>query len=366
MTKSKSKTTVVVARATQVVRKRKARSRPKRSGVQSAGDGQYCTLEYFRSLVDPFEIGGLKMGWGCMVPTAAPQGYFRGQTTAFTDGSLAIMALPCASGAIQIMASGVAAGFTAAGLNLGNQPAITSNCGEGRVVSIGLRAFPNIALTSVPGAAYSGATVATTYATLNTLQLNDLVQLPTSHQSIGTMGVSSTGRPIDPESFTFLSPVVDSLGWAGTGNTTKSIPFSVPYVVFIGLPASAEVFYEVVVNFEATQVVARAGQTILPDTDSAAPKTVGDYWPTPESLHRALGPYLPHPGRPEEAAASKDASFLSAMWSGMKAGVGTLVGNGFARITGGVAGSAAQRLLGGPSTQISGQRYGRQFGGYLT
>jgi hypothetical protein len=192
---------------------------------------------------------------------------------------------------------------------------------------------------------------------------NDFIALPTSHQSIGVSGVSSTGRPVDPESFIFSSPVVDSLGFTNAVSTTKSLPFSVPYVSFIGLPASATVFFEVVLNIEATQVIGHSAQTILPDSDGRPAETVGDFWPVPESFIRALQPYLPHPGRPGESAAVLDNSFLQAMWSGLK---------GYA--TGGVSGAfqnvkdymstPAQKLMGTGGT--SGQRLSRsQFGGYL-
>jgi len=182
------------------------------------------------------------------------------------------------------------------------------------------------------------------------------------------MGISSTGRPVDPDSFTFFTPVVDNAGWTYNGsgglgdNDFKSLPFSVPYCSFVGLPASAQVFYEVVVNIEATQAVLHNGSTILGDAGLPI-ETVGDHWPTPESLHRTMGKALPHPGRPEEAAASKDAGFLQALWGGLKKGAV----NGVKAITDGAirlgAATAAQKLLGGSGT--SGQRYGRQFAGYL-
>jgi len=334
--------------------------------------GCECTLEYFKSLVDPFEVGGVKLGWGCMVPSTAGQAYFRGQTNTFTDGSLLIAAVPCATTGILIWNSGLAAIGSNSAINYSNAPAIIANCGEGRCVSIGIRAFPNVALTSVPGVAYSGATVAVDANQIATLSITDFVALPTSHQSIGTNGISSTGRPIDPESFIFTQTTVDNLGYLGLGNTFKSIPFSVPYVVFTGLPSTTAVFFEVVMNFEATQAVAHLAQTMLPDTDGVPQgDTVGDYWPTPEALHRPMSRFLPHPGRPGEATASKDVGYLQALWSGLK-GVGSAVANlGVdtvgGRVAGGLINAAAstvsQKLLG--SGSLSGQRYGSRMGGYL-
>jgi hypothetical protein len=230
-------------------------------------------------------------------------------------------------------------------------------------VSAGVRIFPNIALTSVPGASYSGASVATTFAQLTTLSTNDFLALPTSHQGIGVQGATATGRPVDPESFVFQFPVCDASGWTATANNTHSLPFSVPYVVFVGLPASTVCYVECVLNIEATQVIAHSSATILADSAGLS-ETVGDSWPVPEALHRVMAPYLPHPGRPSEAAAASDAGFLASMWSGLKSGVGRIAGQSAALLLPGAARTAAQALSGG-SRGISGQRYGRQFAGYL-
>jgi len=320
-----------------------------------------CTLSYFKSLVDPFETGGVKMGWGCMVPTAVPQGYFRGSFDAGTDGSLTVAVLPCATVPILVWNTSASTVATTSSNDLGNTAAIVANCGEGRVVSVGVRAFPNIALTSIPGSAYSGATVATSFANVNSLATNDFVQLPTSHQSIGVQGISSTGRPVDPDSFTFFTAVVDGSGYASTLHQNETLPFSVPYVTFLGLPASASVFVEVVINFEATQTVAHAGSTVLGD-NALQGETVGDHWPTPEGLHRLIGPYLPHPGRPGEAAAAGDSRYLDAMWSGIK-GLAGSVAKALAPAASAALRTASMSLMGGGG--VSGQRYGRQYAGYL-
>jgi len=322
-----------------------------------------CTLEYFKSLVDPFEYGNQKLGWGTMVPTATPQGYLRGVVTSGTDGSLTIVALPSVIGAVAVWNTAVATVAATSLLNLPNAAAITANCGEGRVVSMGIRAFPNIALTVAPGAAYSGATVATTFVNLNLLSTSDFITLPTSHLSIGTLGVSSTGRPVDPESFVFTSAAVDAVGYTYPPNTTRSIPFSCPYVSFTGLPSSSTVFYEVVINFEATQAVLHSGTTILADAGADSQEVVGDTWPTPDALMRKIAPYMPHPGRVGEATAALDANFLSSMWSGLKSIVGVVnTGRSVYKAASGLI-SPAMRMLSGPG--VSGQRIGRQFAGYL-
>jgi len=325
-----------------------------------------CTLEYFKSLVDPFEFGGLKLGWGCMVPTTAAQAFFRGTIAAATDGSLTIAVLPCVTDGILLYNSGLAV-VGSTGISFSNASAITANCGEGRVVSVGIRAFPNIALTSVPGVSYSGATVATTVNQINTLATSDFVALPTSHQGIGTTGATSTGRPVDPESFVFKAPVVDALGWTNvTINSTRSLPFSVPYVSFVGLPTTTLMFVEVCLNIEATQVIAHASQTILPDEGISPARTVGDEWPVPEALHRLAAPFLPKPGRPNENAAAKDASFMTALigTAGRAASaVAGIAGSAVGSFAANAGKTAAMELLGGGGT--SGQRYSNNMRGYL-
>jgi len=327
--------------------------------------GCQCTIDYFKSIVDPFELGDQKVGWGCMVPTTTPQAYFRGSTTAATDGSLTIAILPCVFDGILIWNTSVTTAPFNGSANFGNTAAINANCGEGRVVSIGVRAFPNIALTSIPGACYTGATVATTVADFQTLTTTDFVQLPTSHLNVGIPGGTSTGRPVDPESFIFATPIVDNNGYTATANNSKSLPFSVPYISFVGLPASATVFFEACINLEATQTIAHAGQTVLSDSDGNQKDTVGDHWPSADALWRAIRPYLPHPGRAGEATAAKDASYLQTMWSGITGG-GKALAKGFASAALGAAGaslaSPAMQLMG--MGGVSGQSYGKQMRAY--
>jgi hypothetical protein len=365
MPRSKGKVSkaVVVVAAGKVVKGRK-RARKARVMSSPLSSGSECTLEYFKSLCDPFEIGSMKLGWGCMVPTTTVSAYYRGFGSTGADGSITIAVLPCVTGGILVWNTSSSTVGTTGNGNFANATQISTNCGEGRVVSVGIRAFPNIALTVNPGVTYSGATVATDFLQLNALSTADFTQFPTSHQSVGVSGSSSTGRPIDPESFVFTNAIVDSVGWTPAANQGRSVPFSVPYVSFIGLPATTQVFYEAVLNIEATQVIAHNGQTILGDSDGITQETVGDHWPTPESLHRNLGKYLPHPGRPGEAAASKDASYLSAVWNGLT-GVGKAIGHqALKTLVPGAMRTAAMALRGDGG--ISGQRLpSGSFGGYL-
>jgi hypothetical protein len=166
----------------------------------------------------------------------------------------------------------------------------------------------------------SGATVIESISQFVTLTPTDLVNLPTSHWSNALPGASSTGRPVDPSSFTFNQNVVDGM----QGNATEDVTFSVPYLVFSGLPTSAQIAFEAIFNLEGTQVIQHSILPMIPDSDISAP-ALCDYFPSFEAMHRKVVPLLPAPGRPGEATASSDASFMDTIWSAVK-GVGSAVG----------------------------------------
>jgi len=76
------------------------------NGGRSVADP--TTLEYCKSLADPFEFSGPRLGWGCMVPTNVVQAYVRGSTTANADGSVSLMMLPNPSTIVQVANGGLA------------------------------------------------------------------------------------------------------------------------------------------------------------------------------------------------------------------------------------------------------------------
>jgi len=364
---NKKKSTVLVVRTAGGVQKKGGRKRSRgKGGLRSAygvqGDpSTVMTAAYFKSLVNPFEYSPPKLGWGCMIPSTIVQAYIRTSVTASTDGSLLIYVIPCVTAGVIVGNGGINTAPVSSS-NFFNSAAIIANCGEGRIVSVGLRAVPDIALTSVPGAVYTGATVPSTFAALSTLTPNDFTQLPTSHMSRGLEGGSSTGRPIDPDSFTFFAPVVDSNGWESSANMNSSIPFSVPYISFAGLPASAVVYYEAVINIEATQAILHNSGPVLPDSDGTSSRLC-DYWPSFESMYNRLQLALPHPGRPGEAAAATDSSFLGALMSGVRS-ASTAVARAASSNLGQTFIGLAKAWMGGGAFGGM-QPYGRQYAGYL-
>jgi hypothetical protein len=321
------------------------------------------TAAYFKTLVDPFENAAPKLGWGCMVPSQVTQGYARFNEATNADGSIAIIVLPCITSGIQVNNSG-STGVTWVPASYGNGPAINANFSEGRVVSVGVRVVPDLAMTSPPGAIYTGATVASNWNNVLSLSPNDFKNLPTTHMSRGYDGGSSTGRPVDPDSFTFFTYVVNASGFGGDATSQDaSLPFSVPYIVYqASTSAAIQMIVEVVINIEATQIIGHTVSTIMPDDGNAQPRLC-DYWPSFESMWGRIRNSLPHPGRAGEAAAASDESYISALLSG----VGS-VGRQGAYQAGRLVGSSlfgATFGLGREAVRYSQQRISPQFAGYL-
>jgi len=361
-----SKKIQVIAVAPKTGKRKSRRRGSKRTMLNPNGQ---TTVDYFKSLVDPFECSPPKLGWGCMVPTTVSQAYIRASFTTNADGSGAIMLVPSATGGILVNTSGLS-GTTWANVNFANSSAVASNFGEGRVISMGIKATPNIALTSVPGMVYAGAFTPTTYVNLITLSPSDLVSAVTSHQSISTNGATATGRPVDPDSFTFLAPIVSTSNWTAAANSGTSLPFSIPYICFSGLPTLSTVFYEVCMNFEGTPITSHNASTVIPAAaDSYEPK-LSDQWVSPEQVYNKMKPFLPHPGRSSDAEASKDSSFLQTMLSGIGTAIGGAIGGPAGAAIGGFGGKAigsiAQGLLGSSARSRKGatQDYSRSLGGY--
>lgn len=303
--------------------KRVKGSGPNSSSVSGNSVPKMLMQAYYKSLINPFENQGCYLGWGCMVPSTIASAYLRGVVTSFTDGTISFMVVPtCGSASIYYNNTGSTT-TTWTGLAFANNAPIGTNFSEGRPISVGIRAFPAQALTSNQSAVYTGATVPTFINNLIGLAPVDLQTLPTTHMSIGVSGGSSTGRPIDPDSFTFNTYTIT--GVTGGALSSQNLNFSVPYISFAGLPASTNVFFEAVFNFEATAIVARNVQTVVPAGSVSMP-TLSDYFVNYESMHKPVANILPPPGRAGEQSAASDTSFLENIWELGKSGLRTLAG----------------------------------------
>jgi len=140
MTKSKKK---VVVAAVSVRAGRRRRKRGSGGGVprglMSRADSRMrtLTLDYFRSLVNPFENSGVRLGWGCMVPSTMVSSVLRSTySTNSGDGTFSAALISSATNPLWIN-GGSATSTTWAQQGTSNQTAIQNSCSEGRVVSMG-------------------------------------------------------------------------------------------------------------------------------------------------------------------------------------------------------------------------------------
>lgn len=287
--------TEVSAVAKVAPRRRRRNKRRGRKGAPraSGAGGESATQSYMRSLTDPLNCAGPRLGWGCLQPTNVVTAYLRGSLTSASDGSLIVAALPDVEHLLAFNNGtyGVASWSTTPA---GDLAAIDANYSAGRVISLGLRVYPDIALTSVPGVCLTGALPSQSISTLEALTVGDLMSFPMMHVSRGLEGGYSAGRPEDSTSFNFWAQMCSSSGF--TASTT--LPFSIPIVAFSGLPASTVVYYEVALNMECLFQAYHGSAPLNNGNSDQAGKTLVDEWPTLEKMWTTLSQSLPFPGSP--------------------------------------------------------------------
>lgn len=250
------------------------------------------TMQYLKSLTDPFENQGVPLGFDCLVPTRISTAYIRGTASSDADGTLSLAVVPNATALVWSWSTG-SAGTVTAVTNATDQAAITSNFGSGRVISLGIKAYPNLAATSVPGQVSAGAIPGSNYTLLAALTPADFASFPTSHIGRGYEGGVACGRPQDITSFEFYPQLVNGTGFAGT----VPFPSSIPYITFTGIGSGTTVYYEVILNFEAVEILQHASAAVgMGDLDSSI-RTLSSEWMSKESMWIGVRNQLPDPGR---------------------------------------------------------------------
>jgi hypothetical protein len=255
-----------------------------------------------------------------MVQSTIAQAYLRGTTTANSDGTLVLAALPLVSTITDSTSANTfslltkwSAGnavATCTGIVPTDSAAILANYTDIRPISIGIRSYPVIAATAQPGIVFSGALPPSNVSQLAALTPADFISFPTSHMSPGISGGSSTGRPVDPTSFVFSDDgLVSYTTLALSSNGDYSVPFSVPYQVYTGLGTGITVAYEVVYNFEGTvklqHAAAPLGQSATSDGGM-----LSNIWNTVEQLWNGVKDALTPSGRPGVEAAVQDVNIV--------------------------------------------------------
>jgi hypothetical protein len=279
---------------------------------------QNVSREYLKTLADPWQYANVKLGWGCMVPSRLAQVYLRGVTTANADGSLALAPLPDVTTGLFVFAGGAASVSASSNVVPTDSAAIQANFNEARIVSMGIKAYPVIAATSVPGVCYAGSLTGMTDTILNGLCVNDFASFPTSTMFHGAAGASATGRPVDPTSFQFQPEYVDTNGWAASANNTTEIPFSIPYVAFLGLPNGASVAYELCINLEGVQKLKHSAAPLGIQDDNGP--TLSKYFPSADTMWNVLKKYMPMVSQPGTSIASNLWNITRAIMGGSISG----------------------------------------------
>jgi len=262
-----------------------------------------CTTEYLKSLIDPFENTGCKLGWGTLVPTTLSQAYLRGTVTADAGGNAQLIAFPSVVGIVAAWGGVTNAVANGTQANALDQASVTSQFTGGRIISIGLKSWPNLALTSAPGVLYQGAGVFQGQDITATITAADLQAFPTTVVTKGVEGGTVTGRPVDPKSFQFDETVTNTKGWmqyiaaedAAGAALDSLIPFSLPYQCYTGIGNGTLVNYEVVVNFEGVTALHHSSTSAISGQPSQTTALVSSEWPSIEAMWNGVKGYLPTP-----------------------------------------------------------------------
>lgn len=255
------------------------------------------TADYINSLNDPFEYGPCRLGFGTLVPTNLYTGYFRSTLALNADGSGAVVLMPAIgslSGSLFVNNSGAAGTTWTIGSGFTDATAISNSASEARVVSLGLRAIPQVAATAVPGIISCGQlTSAVTNTLVESLSPNALQSQPQLRVGFGALGGTACGRPIDPVSYQFLKSTIQGDSGGATGTIVYN--FGCPTIVFTGFAASTNVFVEGVINIE-TLLPSSYGATTAMEQSGSSQETVSDNHPSIESMWRKIQKHVTAPG----------------------------------------------------------------------
>lgn len=265
-----------------------------------------CCEQYINTLNDPFEYGGIRLGFGCLVPSELYSLHFRQTFTAASDGSFVALVLP-SMGATQnnilINVSGLS-GTTWLGYGYANTAVTRISVDLCRIVSCGIRVIPQVPMTAAPGVIYAGAIPATSYNAVITSSPSPLATSPFLQMGFGAAGGSAVCHPVDPASFEFTLTSRD--GYVGNSDTLSSTPI----IVGTGFPASASFTVEAVCNIESIRTInqytsSKSSPGVAEDYQGP---TVADETPSVERMWNLVKPFLKFSGSVDQAR-----STLSAM-----------------------------------------------------
>lgn len=324
--------TVPKAKATKTVTVKsvtvpKRRKRKNRKVNPSRGLSTYSNA-YMDCLSNPFTCPPVRAGFGCLVPSQIRTAYKRSSFTTASDGSFSLFVLPNANNMLLLNLNTFNATQTGAtgSLNVAaNTSPLDQLINSTRTLAMGIRLFPMIAATAVPGvislgcaprmslgdAIENGATVAVANSTgIFNSSTNVISNLPYLREHIARPSsldfFQLTWRPTDVKDFEFSDgdvPVVlaqtnasyapfyqvtySNQSLANFGDTQGSFLVATGQ----GLPASAVIYYEIVLHEEC---IASAKSIVSVDSMNSAPSLAdtGSH-SSFESFYRSIQGHLP-------------------------------------------------------------------------
>jgi hypothetical protein len=299
-----------------VVKPKSKGRRRRRNRVRALSKGILPNIAraYFDTLVDPFEYGPVRLGFGTLVPTDLYTAYFRLDMISNADGSFGVACLPSLGNVTQNLWSTNAAVNVASwtARSFANQLAISSSAGEGRVVSMGIRVTPLLAATDRPGILYTALIPTITNTALTGSSVQTLLNLPQVQPNPGAGVATIVYRPVDPNSYHFTPNAIQGYAGATTPDGSSLA------ILGTGFPASTALHVDVVLNLESIISSGTSAASAAITNPELMPEQVSDYFPSLEQMWNTFRSILPEPGSVASSFGAATAATLSIM-SGMGA-----------------------------------------------
>lgn len=203
-------------------------------------------LRYAKTIIDPWEFGPMRVGFGTLSTTSLGVAYWRGTIAVnATDGSFGLMLLPDCENMVQICTAG---GGTATWTSqpASNQAVLAGQMQAARVVSGGLRVMPLQASTVAPGVLYAGALPGSTKSQVNAMIITNINNLASSEVGIAGRGARVVTLPEDPNSYALSYNVLN--GYA----STTVVGSTIPYICGTGYAGGTNILVEAVLNLEGS------------------------------------------------------------------------------------------------------------------
>lgn len=264
-------------------RKRKRKSR--RNATLGAKRPRIDNLveQYIATLNDPFSHPGVRLGFGCLIPTGLATVYTHGQITVNgTDGTFCIGTIPWirnTTNAQSLSATSnqaYATTQTYAYVAAANGPNCIATFNLGRVVSGGIRAFARFPATSQAGVMYTSTNPSNNSTLLNssaqTFQTYPQTQMCSGHSA------AVLYRPTDTDDYQFK-------GLVGTATDTSLSSFQ-GFIFGTGYPVGSIIYYETAYHLECY------GTTDTSAVDATGQDYLSNSFASVEQSHRTIAPRL--------------------------------------------------------------------------